>query len=143
MTFVFGQDGESLLCTAARQDNVETIDLLLTTPAVTDQKLNDGWTPLLRVCYTGCLEAVKSLVENGADIEARTPDGLSSVTVAAIKKQRSVVSYLLEQDACPISGVDANGYTLLHHVVMLNDPHATSTLISKGLDVDAQTQVQI
>lgn len=142
MTFVFGQDGESLLCAAARQENVQATDLLLTIGADTEQKLSDGWTPLLRVCSTGCLEAVKSLVESGADIQARTPSGLSCLSVAAENKHRSVVSYLLKQKFCSVDDVDVAGYTLLHHVVMFNDPVATSTLISKGLDIDAKTQVK-
>lgn len=109
--------------------------------ADTEQKSSAQWTPLLRACYHGNMDVVSLLIEHGADITAKTSDGITCLSMAVRNRHLSVVSYLLEQESCPIHEIEANGYTPLHHVVLLNDPDITSKLVSKGAEINAQTQV--
>lgn len=117
------------------------VNLLLDQGADTERSSIAGLTPLLRACHHGCLSIAKLLIERGADIKARNADGLTCLSMAAKGGLLSVVSFLLEQQSGPVGEVEANGYTPLHHVVLLNDPDLVSTLISKGVDINAQNQV--
>lgn len=119
------------------------MELVLDRGADTEQRSNAEWTPLLRACRLGCLNVVRLLVKRGADFTVRSPDGFTCLYLAAKNGNHSVVSYLLGQESFTVDDVDAEGYTLLHHVVMFNDPDATSLLINKGLDVAAKTRVSV
>lgn len=116
--------------------------LLLENGADTERSTIAKWSPLLRACSDGYLQIVKHLVEFGADRTAKTKDGFSCLFLAAKNKQIQVVSYLLEQDFCLTDGIDEDGYTVLHHVVLWNDSALTSKLISKKVAIDSQNQVQ-
>lgn len=131
----------SPLAEALNQKNTKTVGMLPSFGALVGHKHDDKKSKLIIACCTGSLERVKSLVTKGAKVDVRTPHGLTCLLVAAKNKHRNVVSYFLEQGSSSANDVDADGYTLLHHAVMLNDPHAVSTLIAEGLDVDAKTRV--
>lgn len=117
------------------------VKVLLDEGAAAERSSDAQDTPLLNASSLGLLDAVKSLVEHGADITSRTSDGFTCLYLAAKNRHLSVVSYLLGQESCPVDGTDEDGFTVLHHVVILNDPDLTSILINKGSDISAQTQV--
>lgn len=125
------------------QNSSESSRMLVTAGVETAQKLDNDRNPLLIACRAGSLKDVQLLVEHGADLGTRTPDGLTCLFVSIKNKHIGVVSYLLEQESCPVDDIDEDGCTLLHHVVLLNDPDATSKLIKKGVDINAQNQVQL
>jgi len=141
MIVVFAQNGESPFLEAMSHDNKQAMQMLLAAGADTEHKREHNWTPLLRVCSSGSLQDVKLLVTHGADPGAQTSGGLSCLFVAAMNKHKPVVSYLLKQESSKVEDIDAEGHTLLHHVVKLNDSVATSNVIDKGVNIDAQTQV--
>lgn len=119
------------------------MQMLLTAGADIEHKLEDGLTPLLTACLDGSLQDVKLLVTHGADLQACAPEGLRCLLAAAKNQHTKVVSYLLEQESCPVDGVDAEGCTVLHYAVFLNDPDVTAKLIIKAVGIDMQNQVQI
>lgn len=100
-----------------------------------------NWSPLLVACCIGFLEGVKLLVERGANLSVHTEDGLTCLTLATINKHRSIVSYLLEQESCPVVDVDSDGYNALHCVVLLNEPCMVCKVIQKGVPINAQSLV--
>lgn len=107
-----------------------------------EQRSNAEWTPLLRACSQGYLEAVKILVEHGADITAKTPNGTSCLSMAAKHRHFSLIYYLLEQDSCSLDESDAHGNSALHYVSLLNDTSTMQKIISKEADIDSRNQVR-
>eukprot|EP00210_Caulerpa_lentillifera_P006930 g6626.t1 len=136
-TACIGKDGFTALGCAIWNQDFPMMTLLLDQGADTEQICDFQWTPLLKACVSGYLEGVKLLVERGADITVQTSDKLTCLIVALKNRHHSVVSYLLEQENCPINATEANGLSALHYVVPLNDPNTTNVLISKGADIDA------
>lgn len=115
--------------------------LLLDHGADIEQTCKSTLTALLAACIDGFLESVRALIERGADIAAQTPDGLTGLLLAAKNRHSTVVSYLLCQDSCAVTDIAANGYCVLHYIVLMNDSLVLQRLLSKGADINAQTQV--
>jgi len=117
--------------------------MLLNSGVDIEQKNYAEWTTLQTACYYGYSEAVKLLVEHGADITARTPSGSTCLILAAKNGDLSAIFYLLEQDSCSIHKTDASGNNALHRVVRLNDADLILKVIHKGVDINAQNRVCI
>lgn len=87
---------------AAEKCDVETVRELASVPTELDRKNRDNNTPLMLAAESGCLEAVRLLVENGAKVDAgkeaheRTP-----LLHAAEQGHADVIAYLLEKGADP------------------------------------------
>lgn len=118
------------------------MNLLLDHGADIEQTCPGHLTALLAACLYGFLESVRTLIERGADIGARTPDGLTGLLLAARNRHSAVVSYFLCQDFCGVTDTAANGYCVLHYVALMNDALVLQRLLSKGADINAQTQVR-
>ncbi|TGO66537.1 hypothetical protein BOTNAR_0059g00190 [Botryotinia narcissicola] len=58
-----------------------------------------GWTPLMHAAVWGHEAMVEMFLENGADINAKCGDGLTSLERAAIAGQMSVINFLLRRGA--------------------------------------------
>ena len=88
---------------------------------------NMRFTPLLFAVRAGQIDAVRALIDAGADLnDASEPDGYSALVIAAINAHWELGAELLENGADP----DANeqGWTALHQVVR-----------TRTLDVNGQT----
>jgi hypothetical protein len=59
----------------------------------------DGMTALLYACKWNNFEITRLLVENGADINARTADGNTALTMAAANGNSEIYNYLVEHGA--------------------------------------------
>lgn len=114
--------GQTALMWAAAEGHPETIKLLLDRGAAIDAKSNvfdwtalrpkpgsvamnfprGGFTPLLFAARQGNLEAVKTLVAAGADVNLADPDGVSPLLISIINFHFDVAGHLIE------SGADVN-----------------------------------
>jgi hypothetical protein len=90
--------------------NDEILQLLLAAGADANAKGTSGdlelpdwfYTPLWRAAHDGRLASVRLLVEHGADIDYRDPDGCNqALKTAAENGQREVCEYLLTSGAMP------------------------------------------
>eukprot|EP00210_Caulerpa_lentillifera_P006929 g6625.t1 len=134
------QNGTTALNVAIDREDFDLMKLLLDQGFNVEYKMDQGWTPLLTACRRGFLKGVRLLIERGADITARSSDGMTCLLVAAKWRYHRVVSYLLEQDSCPVTDAAVDGYTALHFKVVLNDPVITLCLIHQGANINAQNQ---
>lgn len=138
---LFNQSKSNSSSASGERNNRRMINLLLDNGANIEQVCAGHLTPLMTACSHGSLESVKILVERGANLSACTPDGFTSLLLAARNRHSAVVSYLLCQDACIVTDIAANGYSALHYASLLNDSRITQMVINKGADINAQNHV--
>ena len=60
-----------------------------------------GFTPLLYAVLTGDMETVRVLVDNGADVNDASPDGVSALMLALTKRHEDLALLLIERGADP------------------------------------------
>ncbi len=96
----------------------------------------DGCEPLLvGLCRAGKIEAVKFLVERGADIRRRTERrGMTPLTAAAAGGHGPIVRYLLSKGS-DVNEADSGGATALAHAASGGSIDAVKILVGHGADV--------
>ena len=82
-----------------------------------ETKDKNGHTPLMCAVANGNIDAVKCLIENGAEIEAKSTT--SSVHVASRNGKLEILKYLKEKGA-QLESVDNDGDTPLHNCLNYN-----------------------
>jgi uncharacterized protein len=132
-----GRDGTTALMLAAENNQPEIVKLLVGRGADPNKQDNNGWTAVLKAAYQGnskCIEilashskleldrallvatlmertdAVKALVDNGAEVDFRASDGRTPLILAAGKGNKDIVQLLL-QDGADASLTDQAGQT--------------------------------
>ncbi len=124
-----------------------------------------GFTPLLYAVLTGDLATVRVLLDNGADPNDASPDGISAVMLALNKRHEDVALQLVERGADPNydrrdyvfdsfahladgqdplaveppeDAGDFAGYTALHLAAATRQHRALRALLAAGADPDAR-----
>ena len=99
-----------------------------------------GLTPLMEAAYEGYSECVELLLQNGADVNATTRDGVSALMRAAEKNHPDCITLLLEKGA-DVNAKDTCGITpLMWAAGFGGDVKATQLLLDAGADQTAQDQ---
>ncbi|NQT36163.1 MAG: ankyrin repeat domain-containing protein [Planctomycetes bacterium] len=104
------------------------------------QPLTEGMTILqLAVWHRWDVEAVKLLLDLGADVESRDRRGNSALIYEAEARPaiRSAVVRLLLDAGADVNAHGQNGMTALMHAAMHDDPTAVALLLGAGADVHA------
>ena len=134
---VAGRDAGTALMLAAENNQPEIVKLLLDRGADPNRQDHNGWTALLKAAYQGnakCIEilashtkleldrallvatlmerkdAVKVLLDNGAEVDFRASDGRTPLILAASKGNKEIVELLLHAGA-DASLTDQSGQT--------------------------------
>ena len=95
-----------------------------------------GFTPLLFAARHGDIATARVLLDAGADVNDRAPDGAGALVVAIHSGHGSFAMFLLEQGANPNAA--AAGYTALHAAVLTGDSKVIEKLLVHGARPDAQ-----
>jgi len=105
---------------------------------VNEANQEEGFDPLGLAAFFGHAEAVKVLLENGADVNARPPSRFQNTAVdAAVSGDHTeVVRMLLEAGADPNVRSEAN-YTTLHKAAVHGNLEIVRMLVDHGADVTA------
>ena len=82
-----------------------------------DARSGPSFTALLFAVQLGQLDAVRALLEVGADVNDGFPDGTSALVVAAMNGQHEVGIYLIDQGADVNAA--AQGWSALHQTIRL------------------------
>lgn len=85
-----------------------------------------GWNPMIRACFSGNLDSVKSIHNNGGDIHSTNLNGTTTLMYAKstyeLKKDNRLIKYLLDQGVSP-GCKDIKGKTVMDYT---NDPELLS-----------------
>jgi ankyrin repeat protein len=92
-----------------------------------------GLTPLLFAARENCLACIPALVELGADVNATTPDGISSIVIALINGHYDVAGALVEAGTDP-NLADYTGRTALYAAIDFNTMPASNRPAPKVID---------
>lgn len=93
-------------------------------------------TPLIEAARIGDAERVVSLLADGADVEARTRNGITPLAVAALGGSAPVVAALLAAGADP-NAVSGEGETPLMQAALNGAPDTLNLLLEHGADPNA------
>ena len=115
-------------------NNIEIMNLLIDNGA--DVKNNNNI--LLFAVKTGCIEAVQSLLEAGADINAKNDSGQTTLHIAARNGYKDVAELLIDEGA-DINAKDNDGHTPLY-IAVNNNYKVAELLINKGADSSIKTE---
>ena len=101
---------------------------------------------LVEACRRGDLEQVKSILSEGADVNAKTENGMTAVFFALEAGQKDVFEFLLSRGAdinakttkAEDEEFDRVGQTMLHKAVLHDEYSMAEFLIEKGADIEAR-----
>ena len=103
---------------------------------------DEGWTALLRAATNGQEAMLRLLIENSADIEARSPNNGTPLTCAAEGNFGAIVDFLLKSGAY-VHAEDHFGWKPLHRVMVNRGGEAVAQmLITHGAHVNARCSYQ-
>ncbi|HKS26489.1 MAG TPA: ankyrin repeat domain-containing protein [Pyrinomonadaceae bacterium] len=92
---------------------------------------------LHRAVDEGDFAALKSLIEGGADVNARSSDEWTPLMLATIKGHTEMVKALLENGA-DTNARNRKGWTALMFAVSMSDADTTRILLSAGANINAR-----
>ena len=122
---------------ACRKGNIELIQKLSKLNLDTINKPNkSGYSPLIIAGYRNQLEAVKVLLELGANVNAISEDG-TVLTAACYKSNTELVKILLAHHA-DVNVKNSAGTTPLMFAIMSENEEVVKLLIKHGADIQAK-----
>ncbi len=100
-----------------------------------NKRNSQGLTPAMAYCYSGDLEMVKELIENGADLRLKARNGKTCLHYAAHSKNYELVEYLINNGKLKINDRDEEGREPLFEGIKAKDSKMVETFISLGARV--------
>jgi uncharacterized protein len=99
--------------------------------------------PLHDAVRDGDLEKARTLIGEGAQIDAQSDRGETPLILAILAGNDAMAELLIEQGAA-IDGRNAGGFTPLHAAAYVGDPAMAELLIDDGADIeDAQNKAGV
>ena len=121
---------------AARHNNLELAQLLISSGAEVDVRDKNDNTPLHYVDKTDSIEVVEFLIQSGADVNAKAIKGSTPLHYAAWNNHLAVAKLLISSGA-EVNAKNDDGRTPLHRAALRNSLELAQLLISSGADLYA------
>ncbi|XP_049788144.1 poly [ADP-ribose] polymerase tankyrase-1-like [Schistocerca cancellata] len=134
-----GRERDGRLIQAAKQGTVEALQELLALGADVGARDENwrGWTALHWAAYWGDAEAVRCLVDGGAEVDARDYRKIAPLHLAAFNGHTAVVQMLLASSADPNSR-HLSGRTPLHAAAHSGHADVVAVLLEAGSEIRAR-----
>lgn len=138
--------GQTALTLTARQGHIGVLQILMEwvqekgcdVPAVRallEHVDSEGWTALRSAAWGGHKEAVKILLESGAEVDGCDPDGRTALRAAAWGGHEEILKTLLGYGA-KVDRVDHEGRTPLIAAAYMGHKEAVEILLDAGAEVN-------
>jgi ankyrin repeat protein len=134
-------DGTTPLHQAVRQNDLKTVEALLTRGADVKAATRYGVTPIGLAALGGHTAILKRLLDAGADPNTPTPGGETALMTAARTGNIEAVTLLLDRGADVNAKDTVRAQTALMWAVTENHPAIVKLLASRGGDVNGRTNV--
>jgi ankyrin repeat protein len=104
-------------------------------PSLLKSHGSDGWTPLHLAAFFGHIDLAASLIDRGADVNARSTNGLNNAPLhaAAAGGHTDLVTLLLERGA-DVNARQEGGWTALHAAAQAGNRRMAEILLASGGD---------
>lgn len=127
-------------CSAAPEDRLATVTLLLDRGANIREVDDFKYTPLLWASQQGNVEIISLLLDRGSDIHEKDKHGRTSFMLAALKGHRNVVKLLIERGSEINTREVISESSALHHASCYSHTDVMELLIDSGLDPNTKNK---
>jgi len=119
------------------------LELIGGEPSLVKAHSHDGWTPLHLACFFGQPALVEALLEQAAEVNARSRNAAQNTPLhaAAAGRNLDAVRLLLEHGA-EVNARQEGGWTALHAASQNGDVEMVRLLIAGGADVEIRAANQ-
>ena len=130
-------DGSVPLAWASELQDGSAVRMLVDAGANPNGGTN-AFSPLLVACLNPNAEVLDALLDAGAQIDARSRDGVPVLSICAGRAPTSVVERMLDAGAA-VDGTDASGQTALMWAAAHDRPDTFDLLLARGASISATT----
>src|SRR5579862_1650484 len=126
----------AIFAASIQGDVVALESLLAANRSFISARSEDGWTPLHLAAYFGKTEAVRLLLNKGADVNARSTNPMENhpLHAAASGRHGGVIKLLVDHGA-NVNARQHGGWTAMHAAARNGDLEIAKTLLAAGADV--------
>jgi hypothetical protein len=125
---------------AARQGDVEALKQFIANGADLNE-VDRGYTPLTAAVESTRIESIRTLLEGGANPNAKDGRGSTALHDAATRGQAEAIDLLLAKGA-DVKAADDLGQTPLHRASATNHSDIVEKLLTAGADVNAEDKMR-
>lgn len=90
-----------------------------------------GWAPVHHACQNGHVDALRTLIRFGAELNIQNKDGLLPLHLAAFNGRVTIIDTLVLEYECDVHQKDSKGKTCFHHACAGGCDTAVKALIEK------------
>ena len=129
----------AIFAAALLDDGAEVETLLAANRALLTETSPDGWTPLHLAAHFGREHAVRSLLNKGADVNARSSNALDNTPLHAAAAGGSLaVNRLLVERGANVNARQHGGWTPLHAAAQNGSVELARVFVEAGADVNVR-----